>query len=207
MLQFITHATPRYSDLEEMEMALKGGCRWIQLRMKEASDDEVIAVGREAVRLCHACGATLILDDRVAVCREIGADGVHLGRHDMPVDQARTLLGHEAIIGATVNTKDDLLRAADAHADYIGCGPFRFTTTKRHLAPILGLEGYRRIVQAKAEQGITLPIVAIGGITRADIPSLMATGLDGVALSGCVLQADDPTEEMRLICQTIYQRP
>lgn len=211
MLQFITHATSRYTHLQEVAMALKGGCRWIQLRMKDATDEEVVTVGREAVSLCHASGAMLILDDRVELCQRIGADGVHLGRHDMPLDKARQLLGKEAIIGATVNTDEDLLRAAKAHADYIGCGPFRFTTTKSHLAPVLGLDGYRHIIQTRRETGITTPIVAIGGITRADIPALMATGVDGIALSGCVVRADDPTEEMKRICQTvcqtIFQRP
>ena len=119
-LQFITHATDRYTDLDEVRMALQGGCRWIQLRMKGATDDEVLSVGREAVRLCHHQHATLILDDRVALCPLIGADGVHLGRRDMPVAEARKILGPHAIIGATVNTVEDLCRAVDEGADYAG---------------------------------------------------------------------------------------
>ena len=183
-------------------MALDGGCRWIQLRMKNATDDEMAAVGREAARLCHDRGATLILDDRVALCAETGADGVHLGRNDMPVDDARALLGSKAIIGATVNTVDDLLRAA-AGADYAGCGPFRFTTTKAHLAPVLGIEGYRRLVAARAVHGLAMPLIAIGGITLSDIPAIMATGIDGVALSGCVVRSNDPTGEMRRLCRAV----
>lgn len=185
-------------------MALDGGCRWIQLRMKNATDDEMAAVGREAVRLCHDRWATLILDDRVALSKAIGADGVHLGRNDMPVDEARALLGGKAIIGATVNTVDDLLRAAAAGADYAGCGPFRFTTTKAHLAPVLGIEGYRRLVAARAANGLAVPLIAIGGITLSDIPAIMATGVDGVALSGCVVRSNDPTGEMRRLCRAVY---
>lgn len=202
-LQFLTHSTSRFTDIEEIKMALDGGCRWIQLRMKNATDDEMAAVGREAVRLCHDRGATLILDDRVAISKTIGADGVHLGRNDMPVDEARALLGSKAIIGATVNTVDDLLRAAAAGADYVGCGPFRFTTTKAHLAPVLGIEGYRRLVAARAVHGLAMPLIAIGGITLSDIPAIMATGIDGVALSGCVVRSNDPTGEMRRLCRAV----
>lgn len=204
-LQFLTNATERYDELDEVAMALDGGCRWIQLRMKDADDDKVIAVGRAAARLCHARGAVLIIDDRVAFCHAIGADGVHLGRHDMPVDEARRLLGAGAIIGATVNTPDDLRRAAAAGADYAGCGPFRFTTTKARLAPILGLEGYERLVKVRDGLGRPLPLVAIGGITIADVPSLMSTGVDGVAISGCVVRAAEPVGAMRRLCRAMEE--
>lgn len=204
-LQFLTNATERYDELDEVAMALDGGCRWIQLRMKDADDDKVIAVGRAAARLCHARGAVLIIDDRVALCHAIGADGVHLGRHDMPVDEARRLLGAGAIIGATVNTPDDLRRAAAAGADYAGCGPFRFTTTKARLAPILGLEGYERLVKVRDGLGRPLPLVAIGGITIADVPSLMSTGVDGVAISGCVVRAAEPVGAMRRLCRAMEE--
>lgn len=81
-----------------------------------------------------------------------------------------------------------------ASANYIGCGPFRFTTTKKGLSPILGLEGYRSIMQQVKEAGIDIPIVAIGGITADDIPALMQTGISGIALSGAILRADNPME-------------
>ena len=202
-LQFLTHATDRYTDLEEVKMALQGGCRWIQLRMKGALANEILAVGKEAVSLCHRHRAILILDDRVALCPLIGADGVHLGRHDMPVAAARKILGPQGIIGATVNTVEDLRRAVDAGANYVGCGPFRFTTTKEHLAPLLGLEGYRLLVAARKELSVQLPLIAIGGITRDDIPDILSTGVDGVALSGCVVRADNPIKEMQQICKMI----
>lgn len=204
-LQFLTNATERYDELDEVAMALDGGCRWIQLRMKDADDDKVTAVGRAAARLCHARGSVLIIDDRVALCHAIGADGVHLGRHDMPVDEARRLLGAGAIIGATVNTPDDLRRAAAAGADYAGCGPFRFTTTKARLAPILGLEGYERLVKVRDGLGRPLPLVAIGGITIADVPSLMSTGVDGVAISGCVVRSAEPVGAMRRLCRAMEE--
>lgn len=197
MLQFISHYTERYSYLDSIRMALDGGCRWVQLRMKDAADDEVRRVAEETQRWCRDAGATFIIDDRVELVRQLGADGVHLGKNDMPVGEARALLGNGFIIGGTANTFDDIKSYYEAGANYIGCGPFRFTTTKKGLAPVLGLEGYTYLIKRAREEGINLPIVAIGGITADDIPAIMTTGVNGVALSGTVLRAENPVEEMK----------
>lgn len=198
-LQFITHFTEKYSYYDSARMALEGGCRWIQLRMKDASPEEVEQEALRVQALCRTYHATFIIDDHVELVKKIHADGVHLGKHDMPVAEARRLLGNGFIIGGTANTFDDVKMHYEAGADYIGCGPFRFTTTKKNLSPILGLEGYQRIVSQMKEAGINLPIVAIGGITREDIPAILQTGVTGVALSGTILRADNPTEETRRI--------
>lgn len=198
-LQFITHFTEKYSYYDSARMALEGGCRWIQLRMKDASPEEVEQEVLRVQALCRTYHATFIIDDHVELVKKLHADGVHLGKHDMPVAEARRLLGNGFIIGGTANTFDDVKMHYEAGADYIGCGPFRFTTTKKNLSPILGLEGYRRIVSQMKEAGINLPIVAIGGITREDIPAILQTGVTGVALSGTILRADNPTEETRRI--------
>lgn len=198
-LQFITHFTEKYSYYDSARMALEGGCRWIQLRMKDASPEEVEQEALRVQALCRTYHAIFIIDDHVELVKKLHADGVHLGKHDMPVAEARRLLGNGFIIGGTANTFDDVKMHYEAGADYIGCGPFRFTTTKKNLSPILGLEGYRRIVSQMKEAGINLPIVAIGGITREDIPAILQTGVTGVALSGTILRADNPAEETRRI--------
>lgn len=203
MLQFITHYTNTISYLDSVRLALEGGCRWVQLRMKGASEEEMLPVALEAQRMCREAGATFIIDDLVELVRRIGADGVHLGKNDMPIDEARSILGSGFIIGGTANTFDDVLMHHRRGADYIGCGPFRFTTTKEKLSPVLGLEGYRSIMEQMKAAGLDMPVVAIGGITAADIPSIMATGVTGIALSGSVLRAADPAAEMaRLIAIT-----
>lgn len=196
-IQFITHHTPDLSYEEGAMLALQGGCRWIQLRMKEASDEEVEPIAVRLLEACHRVGATFVLDDRVALCRKIKADGVHLGRQDMPVDQARNLLGHEFIIGGTANTIDDIRQLKNQSADYIGCGPYRFTTTKEKLAPTLGLEGYRTIMQAVREEQLRINVCAIGGITPEDVPALLQAGVNGIAVSGAVLRASDPVAMMQ----------
>lgn len=198
-LQFITHFTDTYSYYDSARMALEGGCRWIQLRMKDASSEEI---EQEALRmqcLCKHYGATFIIDDHVELVQKIHADGVHLGKKDMPVAEAREILGKDFIIGGTANTFEDVTMHYEAGADYIGCGPFRFTTTKKNLSPVLGLEGYRSIISQMKKAGIHLPIVAIGGITFEDIPAIMGTGVTGIALSGTILRAEDPVAETRRI--------
>ena len=206
MLQYISHFTPQISYAEGIRMALEGGCRWIQLRMKDAPAEEIIACAEEVLPLCRRHGAKFLLDDHVELVRQLGADGVHLGKNDMPVDEARKILGPDSIIGGTANTIEDIIRLHKQGADYIGCGPFRFTTTKKNLSPILGLDGYKSIVLKMKELGIDLPIVAIGGITVEDIPAVMGTGVSGIALSGAILGAPDPVEMTARIIETIDNR-
>lgn len=196
-MQFISHFTDQYDYLDSIAMALEGGCRWVQLRMKDATPEEILPIALEAQKLCRAKDATFIIDDHVELVKKIGADGVHLGKLDMPVGEARKILGDSFIIGGTSNTFEDIAMHAAAGADYIGCGPFRFTTTKKNLSPVLGLEGYQTLVAKMKEQGLNLPIVAIGGINAEDIPSIMRTGVSGIALSGTVLRAENPVSEMR----------
>lgn len=206
MLQYISHFTPQIGYAEGIKMALEGGCRWIQLRMKDAPAEEIIACAEEVLPLCRRHGAKFLLDDHVELVRQLGADGVHLGKNDMPVDEARKILGPDIIIGGTANTIEDIIRLHKQGADYIGCGPFRFTTTKKNLSPILGLDGYKSIVLKMKELGIDLPIVAIGGITVEDIPAVMGTGVSGIALSGAILGASDPVEMTARIIETIDNR-
>lgn len=199
MIQFISHFNDKYSYLDSIRLALDGGCKWVQLRMKDASEEEFLRNAHQARKLCDQYQATFIIDDHVELVRECGADGVHLGKNDMPIAEARRLLGDDFIIGGTANTFDDVLSHYRSSANYIGCGPFRFTTTKKGLSPILGLKGYQDIVAKMKSQSIDIPIVAIGGITIDDIPSIMQTGVNGIALSGTVLNAPDPVQEMKRI--------
>ena len=198
-LQFITHFTDRYSYYDSARMALEGGCRWIQLRMKDASPEEL---EREAVKvqaLCREYHAVFIIDDHVELVKRLHADGVHLGKMDMPVAEARRILGNDFIIGGTANTFEDVKMHYEAGANYVGCGPFRYTTT------ILGLEGYRNIISQLKAENIAMPLVAIGGITKEDIPVIAETGVLGIALSGTVLRADDPVQEMRELVEMTRQ--
>ena len=200
-IQFITHENQRFGYVEGAEMALRGGCKWVQLRMKDATDNKFLSIGRKVAALCRSYNATFLLDDRVHLVAELGADGVHLGKNDMPISEARRILGNEKIIGGTANTFADVQHLVAQGADYIGCGPFRYTPTKRNLAPILGLEGYRNILKQMQQADISLPLIAIGGIVSTDIAALRGIGVSGIAVSGAVLEAADPIKEMKKLIE------
>ena len=212
-LQFITHYTEKCSYIDSAKIALEGGCRWIQLRMKDVSETTLEHHALIIQEMCKEYGATFIIDDNVFLAKKINAAGVHLGKNEMPITEARRILGDDFIIGATVNTFEDILKITNGLSstansqrpmvNYFGCGPFRFTHTKQKLSPILGIEGYKEIVKKKLEQNIDIPIVAIGGITNADIPHILETGIDGIALSSSILKAENPIEEMKNIVSTI----
>lgn len=205
-LQFITHHNDRYSYADSARLALEGGCRWIQLRMKGADEALMFKTATIVQAMCKRCGATFIIDDDVMLARRIGADGVHLGKEDMPIAKAREILGRGYIIGATVNSFEDIAGVVSgADPDYFGCGPLRFTTTKQRLAPILGIEGYREIMCRMRAAEIAIPLVAIGGVTKEDIPSLLRCGVAGIALSGSILQADDPIAEMQRVSDVLHE--
>ncbi len=197
MLQFITHPSENMTILEEIENVVAGGCKWVQLRMKDAEKEEIKEVARKAKEICKKNDVILVIDDYVDIAKELELDGVHLGKNDMPVDEARKLLGEEFIIGATANTFEDIEALRHTDIDYIGLGPFRFTSTKKNLSPVIGIDGYAEIMRLKAESSINLPIVAIGGICYDDINNIMDTGISGIAVSGSLIKAKNMTEETR----------
>ena len=201
--QFITHSNSRFDYIEGARLALEGGCRWIQLRMKDKTDSEIEAAAARLKPLCSEYGAVLILNDRVDLALKVKADGVHLGKNDTDPSEARKQASDSFIIGGTANTIDDVVTLAAKGVDYIGLGPFRFTTTKEKLSPVLGIDGYHDIAKQCEERGIAIPIVAIGGITTEDIPALMKTGIPGIAVSAAILSAADPVEETKEILKIL----
>ncbi|MDR0926207.1 MAG: thiamine phosphate synthase [Ignavibacteria bacterium] len=201
-LQFITNPTQKYSHIDGAKLALDGGCKWIQFRPKEMEYNSILDTASELQTLCKQYDATFIIDDHVEIANEINADGVHLGKMDMPPDKARLIL-NDKIIGGTANTFNDIVALNLLGIDYIGLGPFRFTHTKKNLSQILGVQGYKQILSKLILNGIFLPIVAIGGITNDDIPNVLSTGVSGIAISGSILNATNPIRETANILTTI----
>ena len=204
-LQYITNGADTESVVCEVGHVLRGGCRWVQLRMKDATEEEVRETARTVKQMCDEAGATFIVDDHVGVCKEVGASGVHLGKNDMAPAEARKILGDKYIIGGTCNTAADIIAIADA-VDYVGVGPYRFTTTKKNLAPTLGLEGYREIAWEVRSRGINTPIVAIGGIRREDVREILQAGANGIAVSGAIGKAEDVAEATAEFISEIERR-
>lgn len=194
MLQFISDGSTVAETVNQCRMFLQGGGRWAQIRMKDAPDADVAEAATRLLPLYREAGAILIVDDRVQLARDLKLDGVHLGQSDMNPAEARRILGPDAIIGATANSVEHLRILRSLPVNYYGIGPFRFTTTKKRLAPVLGLQGYADIIQFLQHTADNRPFVAIGGITEADIEPLAQVGVRGFAVSGAITRAANPAE-------------
>lgn len=200
-LHYVSQGKDRQEHLTNIEIMLKSGANWIQLRMKKMPQKEVLKTGILARELCTTYQAKLIINDHVKVAKTCNADGVHLGQEDTGVLEAREILGAEKVIGATANTLQHCLDHLKNKVDYIGLGPLRFTSTKEKLSPILGFSGYRDLIEKYSKHENTVPIIAIGGITLNDIEELNKIGLNGVAVSGLLTHSKDPEN----VIEQIYE--
>ena len=180
-LHYITQDLEAVSHVSLAEQACSGGMDWVQLRVKGQAYKEWLSIAAEVKVVCDKYHAKLIINDNVLIAREIGADGVHLGKQDMSTEKARMILGNNFIIGATANTSEDVRTLNKRRIDYIGLGPFRYTATKKNLSPAIGLEEIKEISSFSA-----LPVIAIGGIQISDVESLMQTGVYGVAVASAI---------------------
>jgi thiamine-phosphate pyrophosphorylase len=167
----LTHA-------EQVESLIDAGAKLIQIRDKHTSTREFYESALAAVGLAHARGAMVIVNDRVDVAVAVAADGVHLGQKDLPVAQARLLLGRRAIIGLSTHNGEQLTRAIDLPLDYVALGPVFGTSTKADAEPVVGLDGVTRARELAGE----LPLVAIGGINADNLPLVFAAGADSAAV-------------------------
>lgn len=189
--------------LENIQAACEAGCRWVQLRIKHAPESIIASEALLAKTICADYGATLIINDFPHIAKAVGADGVHVGKNDMTVADARKIMGSEAIVGGTANTLEDILQHVQDGATYVGVGPYRFTTTKQKLSPILGLEGIYVIMRKLKALNIDIPIIAIGGILAADVPDLIRTGIHGIAISGLLTHTTDKKQLVSAIMNNI----
>lgn len=206
MLQFITNENSSTSPSRQILDAIDGGCRWVQIRLKKASDEEIQKIFSEVRDKAKEHSVVIIINDRVELARQLGADGVsgvHLGKEDMVASEARLLLGPEAIIGITAHSFEEAVAFKGQDVDYIGIGPFAFTDTKSDLAPVLGLEGIADIMARVKDAGIEIPCVAVGGIKADDVAPLLAVGVNGVAVSGAIANSEDIKEATRLFIKEL----
>ncbi len=183
-LYYIASNHKDHNHAELVKNACNEGVQLIQLRMKEMSDNAKLETAISCIEICEQFeGVQLIINDDVHITEKIQAAGIHLGRQDTPVFQAKKTLGNKFIFGGTANTMEDCQELIQQQVDYIGLGPFRFTETKKNLSPILGTEGYSKVI---SQIGTSTPIYAIGGIQLSDITELMKTGIHGIAISSLI---------------------
>ena len=185
-LQYITQDVEGFAHHELAMNACIAGIDWVQLRVKNKSYKEWEDIAFKTEMICRKYYAKFIVNDNVGIAKAVKADGVHLGKTDMSVREARKVLGSNAIIGGTANSFEDIKQLNDAGVDYIGLGPFRYTTTKENLSPILGIEGYKSIIEQCKKSGITIPIIGIGGIKVEDVKPLMEIGMYGIAVASAI---------------------
>lgn len=200
MLQFITNENSSVAITKQILDAIEGGCRWVQIRLKEASDEDIRKIFFEIREKAKETMTTVIINDRVGLVKELGKDGVagvHLGREDMPASEARLELGPDAIIGVTAHNYDEAASFKGLDIDYIGIGPYAPTDTKKNLAPVLGLEGITEIILRIKDLGMEVPLVAVGGVRLEDVKPLLEVGANGIAVSGAIANADDIAEATR----------
>lgn len=194
-MQYITNTDCKVPVTDQIFAVIEGGCKWIQIRMKDATDDEIRKVVEAVKPTCEKKEVFLLLNDRVELAKELNVGGVHLGKEDMPCSKARMILGPAAVIGVTANTFADILAVSNLDIDYYGLGPFAATTTKKNLAPVLGLEGMRKLCYEMEEKQINIAHVAVGGITLDDVLPLIEAGVNGIAVSGAIAFAPDIVKE------------
>lgn len=197
-------ATPE-DHLKNITNVCEAGCRLVQLRIKNQSIEVYKETASKAKIICDSYGTQLIINDLIEISKAINSTGIHLGKNDKSPAEAKQLLGAEKIIGGTANTLEDCLHLINQKVDYIGLGPFNFTTTKDKLSPILGIEGYQSILSKIREKGHKIPIYAIGGILEKDAEELFKAGVFGIAISGLI--SDKPIEKIKNIinqCNSVF---
>ena len=190
-LHFITIDHPAISHADQAIRAYKAGCNWVQLRMKGIANNDIEKEVRKILPVARAYEAVLLINDHTEMVLRTGAHGVHLGQNDMSPIEAREILGPEYIIGGTANTFEQVKCLIENGVDYVGLGPYRFTTTKKKLSPTLGKDGYTQILTELNRLDLKMPIIAIGGILDNDIESLMHTGIYGIAAAGAIMAGND----------------
>lgn len=172
-------------DARPVAAAIEGGVDLVQLRNKELDDEGFLDVARTLVSICHDRGVRLILNDRVHLVEDAGADGAHVGEDDMGADEARTMLGPDRLLGVSTHNAEELAVVRDA--DYAGLGPM-FSSTTKHVART---PGGAALVQSALGQA-RVPVFPIGGIDAANVQELVAAGATRIAVGSAICDAADP---------------
>jgi thiamine-phosphate pyrophosphorylase len=202
-LQYISQGTSPDEHLKNIEAALNAGVKLVQLRLKNISDELYIVYASKTKALCDKHQALLIINDNAEVAKSSHADALHLGLDDMSVLEAREIIPNK-LIGGTANTFEHIQQRCAEKVDYIGLGPYQFTSTKEKLSPILGIDGYQNIIHQMKKDNLTTPIYAIGGIELKDIEAIINTGVHGIAVSGLITHSDNKEKLVKEINKILY---
>ncbi len=193
-----TLGRPELSFLGLAEQICAGGARLLQLRVKDRPTREFLTIAQEVRTICHRYGSLLIINDRADIALAVEAEGVHVGQEDLPLAAARKVLGPGKLIGVSTHDPAQALAAGRGGADYLGFGPLFGTSTKATGYSARGLDQLREVRAL-----VSLPIVAIGGITAERAPAVLAAGADAVAMISELVLANDITAKVRETLETV----
>lgn len=202
-IQFITHSANEEDIYKQTNAMIENGIKWIQFRMKDTGFEKKLTIARNLKNICSKNNVKLIINDDIEIARIVKADGVHLGLEDCNPIDARKILGDDTIIGGTCNTYEQIIRRNEQGVDYIGLGPFKFTSTKKNLSPIISLSSYKNILKQMGKNNINIPIIGIGGIEVKDISDIINTGVYGVALSSLLIKSNNLRQDIETINNAI----
>lgn len=202
---YLTQDLPNRSHAEQTRIACEAGANWIQYRCLSKTDEELIAEIHEVAAICDDWGVTLVLTDHFHLLDQVDAQGVHV--EDMKADfkAIRNQIGEDKTLGGSANTFEDVCRMNQAgQVDYIGLGPFSITLTKPNNYPLLGIDGYKTILQKMDDITIEIPILAVGGVAIDDVELLLNTGVHGLAVSAAINHASDTAKALQIFYKMIY---
>lgn len=193
--------TQKKSLYEQVEETLKGGTTFVQLREKDLPYEDFLQEGKEIQALCKKYEVPFVINDNVHLARELDADGVHIGQDDMKISEARKIIGGEKILGVSVQTAEDAIKAEKEGADYLGVGAVFSTSTKRDAIDV----SYKMLKEICS--AVKIPVVAIGGINKSNVVELANSGICGVAVISAIFAQENiemATYELLKIIQSIF---
>ena len=195
---YLTQDLPDRTHADQVRAACEAGANWIQYRCFSKEDSEMIEEINELAAICDDWGTTLILTDHYHLLHLVDAQGVHLEDMNADFKAVRKEIGDDKTLGGSANSFGDILRIISTGVvDYAGCGPFSTTLTKPNNHALLGLEGYAKIVNEMKMEGVNIPVLAVGGVSLADVDELLTTDIYGIAVCSAVNSAENPKLAVR----------
>lgn len=194
---YLTQDLPGRTHAQQAEIACKAGANWIQYRCLTKNDEALINELNTIAMICDDWGATLIITDHFHLMGQVDVQGVHIENMKADLASVRRQIGEDKTLGASANSFEDIQHIlSTGAADYIGCGPYKTTLTKPNAYPLLGIQGYRDIINRLVSE-INIPLLAVGGVQVDDVKPLIDTGVYGVAVSAAVNRAEDPVAAVK----------
>lgn len=202
---YLTQDLPHQSHLEQVSTACESGANWIQYRCFSKNEEQLLDEINRIAEICDDWGTTLIVTDHVSLLSKADIQGLHIEDMNADFKSIRNIIGPDKTFGASANTIEDIIRIAESGVvDYIGCGPFAVTHTKPNDYPLLGVEGYKEITEKMQDLGISIPLLAVGGVGADDVAPLLQAGVYGVAISAAVNLAENPSKAFKEIYKKLH---